>query len=215
MRWLLLAAILSGAGCAQILGISDPTGDACSPFQVMTCDPTDTCDVDPDSELLTCRTEGGLPEYALCEQVGDTCSGALTCLGGVCRAFCDDEHGCTRTGESSCIWTDGIDATVCDDACNVFDGTGCPGALECTVDRDEVNMALIGICAPHGYFGAHAQGTGCTFLGECAPGLGCDSDIGGSDTCLPLCHSDGADCPGTCAPIGRLHETTALGVCRP
>lgn len=201
------------AGCAQILGISDPHGDACSPFDVNTCSLSDTCDLDADG-LLACRPEGGLGEYALCDQVGDTCAGGMTCDFGVCRQFCDGTHGCTRTGEASCSVNDGS-LEHCDDACDVFAGTGCTGTLECHPDRDEVSNATISMCTPPGYFGDNASGVHCDQLNACAVGLGCDDLAGGSHTCLPLCHHDGTDCAGTCVEVGRLHETIDLGVCRP
>jgi hypothetical protein len=139
------ACFLLLAGCAQIIGISDPVGDACSPFDVSTCSLADTCDVDPSSQLLACRPEGGLAEYALCTGTSDTCAGGMTCTGGVCRQFCDATHGCTRAGESSCSWTDTATTTVCDDNCDVFAGTGCMGALECHPDRDETSGGLLAL----------------------------------------------------------------------
>jgi hypothetical protein len=215
MRALALAALVMLAGCAQILGIDDPRGDRCSPFDVHTCDLSDTCDLDEGTHLLTCRPEGGLAEYAPCGgDIGDTCSGALTCYEGVCRHFCDAQHGCGSNGESSCT-NDLPDTTqkVCDDDCDVLQGTGCAGGLECVANRSAAGT-LLALCIPPGYFGDVASGQHCDFFNACFVGLGCDDGPGGDSTCRPLCTVGGGDCAGTCVELGRLHETLDLGVCR-
>jgi hypothetical protein len=214
MRAIVLAAILAQAGCAQILGIDDPRGDACSPFEVSTCAITDTCDVSEETGVLECRPEGGLDAYQPCETAGDSCSGAKTCLAGLCRRFCDENHGCTQPGDAACTWFVSPTSRVCDADCNVLDGGGCAAAQECILDYDTTGGDLLALCVPQGYLGSLPQGELCEFLGHCAPGLVCDVITGGDNRCHPLCTVGGADCAGTCVSIGQLHQTMDLGVCR-
>jgi hypothetical protein len=206
---LLVPAIALSASCAQLLGIEDPVGDACSPFDVSTCAVTDTCDVDPATHLFACRAEGGLGVDERCDG-GGLCAGALTCQAGLCRTLCDSQHGCdTGAGESSCLFDLSATATACDSACSILDGLGCPaGDQQCVAD-DTTNLILL--CVPEGYFGNKPLGDHCDFLDECARGAGCD--VNGSHTCVPYCDVENPGACGFCEELGRVHETLDLGLC--
>jgi hypothetical protein len=213
-----IGAIGSG-GCAQNLGIEDPVGDQCSPFDVETCDLSDTCDVDPtpddpDHPILTCRPEGDRPAGAICDGAPSSCAGALSCIAGVCRTLCDDEHGCDLTEESGCLIDLTATADACDSDCNVLDGTGCSNDAEQQCMAAPVN-GFVALCVPTGYFGNAAPGASCTFFEACVPGYGCDLPPNGDPgVCVPLCDVDSPACAtGVCNQVGRLHETLALGLC--
>jgi hypothetical protein len=210
MKW--AALLLPLASCAQLIGIEDPVGDTCSPFDVTTCAVTDTCDVDPTTFLFECRPEGDIGVGVRCD-AGGTCAGALSCVDGICHSFCDAQHGCDPgDNESSCLYTLSDTATVCDNNCNVLDGSGCPNpGLQCVADFTN-NLTLL--CVPDGYFGNKPLGSLCSFLDECDHGLGCDTE--GSSTCVPYCDvANPTTCATTCVELGRVHESLDLGLCRP
>jgi hypothetical protein len=205
----MVAALLAAAGCAQILGIEDPVGDQCSPFDVSSCEESETCDI-WEGEVLTCRPEGGLPVGAICDGAPDTCGGALSCVNGACRTLCDDQHGC-GSGEFGCAVPISVTTSACDSDCNVLDGTGCLNDVDLMCVAVPVDN-FIALCVPNGYFHNLPADSLCTFFEECERGYGCD--LNGSGTCVPLCDFDSPACPsGTCTMVGRLHETLSLGVC--
>ena len=212
MRVYLLPLVVL-AGCAQILGIEDPAPaeDECSPFDVTTCDVSDTCDLDEGGQFLTCRPEGGAQLGEICLPPDLTCAGGLTCYGNVCRSLCDDSHGC-NTGEFGCIVDLLPETRACDTDCNVLTGDCATGEQECV----PLDMAggVATLCVMNGYFGDVGEGESCSFLGNCGRGLGCD--VNGDGLCHPLCDVNAPACAtGTCTHVGLVHESLDLGVCRP
>jgi hypothetical protein len=208
MRAALLALAAALGGCQLLLGIDDPVGDQCSPFDVDSCDPTDTCDRDPDDGRLTCRMEGTVPAGELCFEPDD-CAGPLSCVDGVCRTFCpvfgDD---CPDPAEGECIKIWGS-SHVCDSACDPIANTGCIPDAECILSTND-NGAPIAVCVPHGYFGAKMSGETCDFLEQCVPGFTCQTG-----TCRALCENGTTCATGPCvARFDTLHGVQT-GVCPP
>ncbi len=211
MRAAILALGVALGGCQLIAGIEDPVGDACSPFDIDTCDITDTCDGDPDVGRLTCRMEGTVPAGGLCFE-RDDCAGPLSCVDGVCRTFCPVYGEACAGPEAECL-RDWFGLNVCDSACDVLDNTGCSTDTECVISTNG-NGVPIALCVPFGYFGAVAPGDPCTFLSECTPGYACFDPEGNGGTCTPLC-TVGELCPDTsqCVELFAPLHGVAIGQC--
>lgn len=215
MRGLALAAVLLFGGCQLLVGIDDPLGDECSPFDIDTCDLTDTCDIDPDTLLLTCRREGLKQRGELCDGLDD-CAGPLSCANGVCRAFCPVfGQDCPDPLEGSCVIQWGLNAQVCDSACQPHLAGTCGPQTECILTTNDGGTP-VSTCVPFGYYGDVPVGGDCTFLAECAEGAACDDLEGDGGICTPLCDVNADDCAvgTTCtARFDTIHDDLQLGFC--
>lgn len=209
MRAVVLAAAALLGGCQLLLGIDDPTGDECSPFDVTTCDLTDTCDLDPDDGQLTCRPEGTVRAGGLCFEVDD-CAGPLSCSDGVCRTFCPVFGQPCEDPEGECLrdWGSG---NVCDSACDVIADTGCLIGTECRISTNG-NGQPIALCVPENYYGAVAEGDGCSFLSECLPRLSCHAT---ANVCTALCLVGEQCANGPCEQVFDTLHGQLVGQCPP
>ncbi len=215
MRALAIVAPLLLGGCQLLLGIEDPAGDECSPFDVTTCDPTDTCDIDLDNGTLTCRIEGTVQANELCFDQDD-CAGPLSCVDGVCHTFCPVYgQACSDTGEGECLkqWSS---ETVCDSPCDVIGNTGCVAGADCFVSFNDLAVPMAW-CLQNGSGGIVAGGEPCTFFSECLPGYACyDPDQDSAGTCTPLCIVGEPCATGTCeAVLSDPIHGQMIGLCPP
>lgn len=190
MRAALLAAALALGGCQLLLDIEDPVGDECSPFDIDTCDLTDTCDIDPDDGRLTCRMEGTVPAGGLCFEPDD-CAGPLSCSNGVCRTFCPVfGEACEDPAEGFCLINWGNSGQICDSECSVVFGDCTNPDTDCILSTNDSGTP-ISVCVPEGYYGNLPRGAACDFLEACEPGNACNAD----GICAELCEL-GPNCNG-------------------
>ena len=212
MRALLLLAPLL-AGCQLLLGIDDPTGDRCSPFDVTTCELDETCDIffTDTAAYLDCRSEGATPVGQICNSADD-CAGGLICFGGVCHAFCEVPGVGCASPDGVCL-IDFYGYRICDSECNVFDGTGCEAGLDCMVDTTA--PVFTAQCTRRDFHDAQVGVDADCSSGEfCGVGLACVPE---DFVCAYLCTPGGDPCTDPdriCDSIDDLHGN-AMGFCLP
>ncbi len=220
MRALAIAAAIALGGCQVLLGIDDPVGDQCDPFDDGACDPGESCDVVFDTGLLDCRTAGVLTAHEPCE-FAEECAGGFTCLRGMCRTICNESFDCNGdAGELECI-VDISGIRVCDSNCDVTGALsgGCPGGFECEILHN-YDGDLTPLCTRPDDGDAFALDQECYDLDQCVATLACYDENGDSDgqqigRCTELCKvaDGGGPCPGECIQLWTPVHGTAVGVC--
>ncbi len=136
---LVLSVALGSAGCAQLLGLEDPTqpdGGGCH----RTCDlenncgctSAQTCSWNSSSGDQTCRETSGSSSLGQGCATADDCVLGTDCLFGECRRYCfsDDQCGSTLCKAD---FTPFAPTTVCSDACTPLTDAGCPSTLACLI----------------------------------------------------------------------------------
>jgi hypothetical protein len=222
MRGLAIAAAVLLGGCQLLIDLDEPVGDQCSPFDVDSCDITETCEYDDEDNggYLACRDPGDRMIGDLCDAFGD-CGEGLTCADGICRSFCSElGSDCADPEEGECLYNFRGQLT-CDSECDVFDITSCGVGRICELSINEIGRP-ISLCLPENYSGIVEYNQRCTYLTECIPGLACYDTNPGDDidegVCVHMC--TGADaCPDegtTCEDVflETLHGQP-VGLCPP
>lgn len=143
-----------------------------------------------------------------------SCARGLTCLFGICHAFCSDpSSACTAPRTGSCAQiktTEGADVpnlTICRIACDLHDPMSCGGTTNagtgvCRVDANGETECQAG--------GSRTEGETCTPEDDCGPGLACTNSTAGS-TCKRWCRVGQNDC-GTKKCTGFKNEVNVRGV---
>jgi hypothetical protein len=182
-----------------------PSGSECNPACQTGCT-CGRCTVS--GSKAVCTTPGSKAVGELCDLTNDNCAVGLGCVKdgcgtnlGRCRQFCRSSAECT----GGCNLLVGA-ISVCEppsQSCNpVGAGSGCPDpALTCYLE----GTTTICDCG-----GSLAEGMGCTFSSECAPGMTCIGFMG-SPSCHVVC-SGQQDCSS-----GQVCDKTiggTFGFCR-
>lgn len=194
----------------------DPPPAVCDFFLQCGCDPGEKCSRGADGPA--CVPVGIKP-------VGEPCGDDTECVAGSvcvnyggelrCLQYCDDMHACPVGDACFIIVNDEAGAQIgeaCGQACSLlaqdceFDMFGCYAASFHPVMEE-------GVCV---LAGAGVSGTVCTSANDCAEGLTCIEDTGGTgSTCLAYCDRVDSD-PGCQAGEScvALADQTQTGVCR-
>jgi hypothetical protein len=208
--------------------------EACTTFPQSGCAASMNCVVLDATGKTGCILPGTTGLHAICSNLGD-CSLGLTCVDGICKAFCASTSNCSATKGSDCRAVQASTAdggtkpipgySVCNQVCDPTqtDG-GCSAGAGCTWFGP--SDAVYADCAKAG-IGTGADGCSVTNPHGCAPGFGCSSTLPFAltgcekgyacppkDYCARYCFSPGAnDCAsGTeCKPFGAFG--TGEGMC--
>ena len=159
----------------------------------------------------TCLWAGVTGEDEPCRFAND-CRAGLSCYGSRCHPVCDARPGapadsaCAVTCPSVAAPLDDDDHAACLAASCVGEGAGCGAGEGCYFTQSA------------GFFchwaGPAQAGEACTYVNDCAPGLGCLA-IGGELACHRFCDAPGMAacsdvCPGPSAPLPDEPSGTAV-----
>jgi hypothetical protein len=172
------------------------TNHACGLSPQCGCAIAETCDVSTSNaaETTCVGPAGNGVGGSLCANTG-SCARGLTCLySGTCHAFCAQADQACADGGMCLQLRDQADAAVpnalvCEIACQLQDTAGCGAGGAC---YPSMQHAGITDCYRAGM---GTLGANCTYLNDCAAGLGCVGS--GSGQCKHWCRAgNGADCGG-------------------
>jgi hypothetical protein len=177
-----------------------PAGAACGVDPQCGCPTGDKCDI-AGSATAACVTAGTAAEGANCSLNTD-CAAGLTCLGGVCHAFCPTADVACPGGECVQAGEGQPQDLVCLISCGPAPET-CKAGQTCEVATLTATGAFVSDCETPGTV---AAGGTCTGNSDCGAGLGC---IGMPSTCLQWCQlspspttcTSGAACTGFNTPL--------------
>jgi hypothetical protein len=170
--------------------------NACGVSPQCGCAPTETCDIVDTYGTAKCVPAGDARMGHPCETT-DGCALGLTCIFGICHAFCDDPTTtCSQPGTGSCVQiksTSGDDVpnlAICRIECDLADPMSCGGTTSagvgvCRVDDKGETECQSG--------GTQKENETCSPTEECGPGLGCTSS-GSKSTCKRWCRVGQDDC---------------------
>ncbi len=185
-------------------GTEWPT-ESCDPLVADACGAEFACDlVDFVSEETGCRPVGTTEAYQTCSVSASPCVAGSTCIAlkpdtWYCAPFCDPASpSCPGVGACIAVYND-VGTCLKPDDCDLASATSCPWGEACILVDGER------FCFPHG---GGAEGSSCSTLNKCRPGLFCDGT-----QCAKWCHSS-ADCSGlACVDIGSVPAQPDVGTC--
>jgi hypothetical protein len=198
-------------------------GGKCDTFPQCGCAAGLACNVyDPATGTTQCVAAGTIAAYAACTNLTD-CMAGHACVGGACKAYCDADPDCAKTG-GACIQVTYDDQgvskpvpgmKVCTKKCKLENPSmDCGPTLGCYLDTS-VNPPRTD-CAKAGT--AMGPGTcSTTNTTVCAPGYVCLTN----NECAKWCRvgyttdcSGGKKCVGFSAPNQIFVNTIEYGVCQ-
>lgn len=196
-------------------GMCGPTGGDCNVGDPASCGSGMACVLSGSTAAgweAVCIMAGVIEDGASCDptmqgqcQEGSQC--ASTCPGepGICTQVCCTNTDCAP-GEF-CGLIAGAEAGFCRSAsaCDVIAQTGCPGTCQGCYPASGGNLSCFEA-------GEGTEGSSCTTLNACAPGLGCVGDPG---MCRRFCDrtaTDPCDAGFMCNGLSGFDD---VGVCVP
>ena len=213
-----------GSGGGTLEGASDvpscekQTADStCGTWPQCGCDVGQKCDViEYGTGKAVCSTEGTALPYQPCLNPGLACIAGTTCIGNVCKPYCDSLSDCPGQNRQ-CIgvqWSDnGVAKQVpgmftCTAGCDPINpGTICAANLACNFTQSNVTTDCYAAGTATGP-GACSQTNGST----CAPGYVCVNNNNSYD-CLKWCRmSNPNDCSSPQVCIGLSSAPVLNGV---
>jgi hypothetical protein len=225
LRCAVMLCSLATAGCAASLGLDDYRFEDC-PAVICDvaiqcgCGDSQACDISA-TGVADCRPEGGKDIGESCAAASE-CAAGLTCLeaesAALCVRFCEEESDCSGVG-ARCVLTlaGASDVRLCTLACDLATGGGCTAGFGCQlfVAGEAGGFATHCIAV-----GPRAAGDACTTNAECALGLACVPEAGGSGgRCRRYCEVDsptcgvGESCDASAFP-GAALGGVRFGACR-
>ena len=207
-------SIDTGPGCPI------PSGKACGWIPQCGCAAGQNCDFTAVDGTVSCEPAGSVPLNGKCSKLGD-CGKGLTCIAGICMAFCGSAADCSsESGSPVChAVTDGGSPPkdvpgdlVCMQQCDPRSPASvCGSGVGCAL-LDDGNST----CTAAGTGGDAADCTSSPFT--CAPGLVCVNTGSTTSECLAWCRvGSPGDCSGglTCVSFSTpaMWKGTEYGVC--
>ncbi len=182
---LMMVAVVLGAGCFQLTGVSDykveegctvPAGAKCRVAPNCGCAANETCELVAADGRGECKPAGSVASGGFCKQ-NTECAVGLACLGGQCGAYCVKEPECSG---GSCAPLE-------------FGGTPVAGVGICTFPCDPLNASA---CAAGNACRITTTNSTACFAnpGTGAPGAACTTD----DNCAPTLFCNGTQCVAIC-----------------
>jgi hypothetical protein len=201
---------------------STPPGDckraapsnACGVDPQCGCASGQTCDVVDSNGIAKCVTAGDAPMGHPCSASAD-CKVGLTCLFGICHAFCSDPtKSCSVPSTGACVQiktTEGAEVpnlAICRVACDLHDPKSCGGTTSagtgvCRVDDKGETECQSG--------GARNEGETCSPKDDCGPGLVCANSSSAS-RCKRWCRVGQNDCSASKKCTGFSNEVKVRDV---
>ncbi|MEZ4223130.1 MAG: hypothetical protein R3B13_19460 [Polyangiaceae bacterium] len=218
----------SGSGGSGAGPCTAPVSGPCDTFPQCGCNPGERCDVGSTTGETICVADGTVDPFKACSS-GSACKVGASCVGNVCKPFCEKSTDCSGGGK--CI-------QVLSDAGG--QGTPIPGFKVCTASCSLVNpVAICGTkagcypdtetptgtdCAPAGVGAGADMCTGSDGKANptaCAPGFGCVPGSSASNwDCRKWCRvgfsndcPGGAACSGFAPPNALFIDAIEYGVC--
>lgn len=196
------AAGTGGAPCTPPV-----SGGLCDTVPQCGCPAGQACDVAYVGGETKCFATQNIAKGNPCDDLG-VCAPGLTCVGTVCRAFCENDSTCgTVPGACFDVMYDPGDGGssaipemhVCTDQCDLRTSQGCPSGITCVPFDDLGVTGGRSVCV----VGGTSTGA-CSATLKCAPGYACmgddqchrwcrastDSDCASGETCYQLTDPD-------------------------
>jgi len=210
-------------------GMAGTGGSPCIPPVSGTCDtlpqcgclPAENCDVYSLAGETTCVAAGQVPPYNNCANFGE-CQIGYTCVGGVCKPFCDSTAECPGSSYRACdqVYSDTTPIPsfkVCTQQCNPRAPLQNTGAFSACGPNTLCIATPSGSSDCIGPAGTGVQNTACSADTDCSPGFACVAVDIGDVRCLKWCTND-YECPGYYESCEFLNTplfagTTEYGVC--
>lgn len=178
-----------------------PNGGACDPVAQCGCNSGQNCDFISLNGNTACIQSGSVATYGACT-TSTQCQPGNSCVGGLCRPFCESESDCPGPGRTCDQVVAGSEQDpipgfhVCSAHCDPMNPVGtCGTGATCLAfggtDRTECFVA-----------GPTAVGGACAgnLPDECEPGLICAGTQGAQPTCRRWCRLGQNDCQ-SCTPF--------------